>query len=128
MVKDVSLTWPIEEIPDKDTLFMWVNKKVLVQLRVQGDEIPGEIFREHGGALSTFWEKYATPDEARKWAKNPLENGNVRQIPPLQVEHAPDLVRRIRAHTNILGVETKGRKSEIRVKLSRIARWNIKVK
>ncbi len=67
MVKDVSLNWPIEEIPDKHALFMWANKKVLVQLRAEGEEIPGEIFREHEGARSIFWEKYTTPEEARHW-------------------------------------------------------------
>ncbi len=47
MVKDLHLTWLIEEIPDKDALFLWVYKKILLQLKVDEDEILGENFREH---------------------------------------------------------------------------------
>jgi len=132
VAEELPLNWPVEDIPDEDYLYMWVNSKLLIPLQAAPSEIPGEIFREHEGAMSTCWDKYATPSDALQWAKNPAENGiitlnvgDIRRIPPLEVVYAPDLIRRIQAHTNVYGVETKGKKSEIRVKLSRIASWKI---
>jgi hypothetical protein len=76
--------------------------------------------------MSTEWEKYSTPKEARDRAKKPADNGvivmiagEVSAIPRLIVRHTPDVERRVRAHTDVLGPKD----TEVRVKLSRISRW-----
>lgn len=51
--------WESESIPDVDLLFMRVHKAVLSE---NGEPIPSS-FRDHGGAMSTEWNKYSTPEE-----------------------------------------------------------------
>jgi hypothetical protein len=126
--------WVGENIPDTDFLYMWANRTLLNQLGADSGEIPPQIFREHQSAMSTFWNKYCTPEDAQNRAQKPNENGilelnvgQVRSIPPLQVIHDPDIASQNRAHTNVKGIETKGLKSEIRIKLSRIASWKIPI-
>jgi hypothetical protein len=134
MAAELLEEWSVEPISESDSLYIWVNRTILVQIGANQDEIPPQIFREHNGAMSTFWNKYYNPGEVQKRSKNPPENGiiefnvgNVLSIPPLQVIHALDIKTQNRAHTNVIGVETKGLKSEIRIKLARIASWNIKM-
>jgi hypothetical protein len=76
--------------------------------------------------MSTEWEKYSSPQEARDRAKKPADNGviqmvagEVSAVPRLTVKHTPDLERRVRAHTDVLGPKDP----ESRVKLARISRW-----
>ena len=52
--------WPVEDIPDGDKLFMRVHRNWCPG----GDLSPG-VFRDHGGGMSTDWERYSTPQEAR---------------------------------------------------------------
>jgi hypothetical protein len=74
--------------------------------------------------MSTDWEKYATPNQARARArKTPELNGivaliagEVRSIQGLSVEHAPILTNR--AHTEVFGLaEDEVEKTERRVHL-----------
>jgi hypothetical protein len=90
--------------------------------------IPPGVFRDHGGAMSTDWEKYSTAEEARLRGTDPSANGVI-SIPvgPTRseagqvVKHAPDLERRNRAHTDVIGEKD----AEARVRLRRIAGWEI---
>ena len=81
-------------------------------------------FRNHGEGMSTDWEKYATPRDTRRRARQPefnavvsLHVGSVRQLPEQQVEHTPDVERDNRAHTDVYGKKDE----EVRIKLRRIA-------
>jgi len=120
--------WLPEEIPDESQLFMRVHKNLL---KPNGKIAPG-VFRDQGGAMSTDWEKYRTPNETLSAAKNPSDNGvislpvrGVREIdcPDQEVTHTPSVELDNRAHTDV-----KGEKStEARVKLKRLAYWIIEV-
>jgi hypothetical protein len=48
MAEEPELSWPIEEIPETDELFMRVHRTFVVN----GALIPG-AFRDHGGGMST---------------------------------------------------------------------------
>ena len=111
--------WQPEQIPDGDALFMRVHE----HWRRDGFVSPG-VFKNHGGGMSTDWERYATPSQTRARAKDPKKNGvismivgNVRELPGQRVEHTPDIEHRNRAHTDVFGEKDE----EIRVKLRRIA-------
>lgn len=83
--------------------------------------------------MSTDWEKYSTPEEARQRAAEPAWNGIValiagvvRSIEDLVVLHSPDWERSPpnRAHTDVMGMEAETgtmpasvRKTMIRQKL-----------
>lgn len=115
--------WPIEEIPDEDRLFMRVHFENIVD----GEPGPG-AFRDHGGGMSTDWEKYSTPEESQGRAQRPelygvisLVTGEVRSIPSLTVVHEP--LDDNRAHTEVFG--EKRRDPEVRVKLTRMSQWEI---
>ena len=80
--------------------------------------------------MSTDWEKYSTPEEARGRAELPADNGvlslmtgDVRRIPPLAVQHSPDAETINRAHTEVLGPKTP----RLRIMLLRMFRWEIGV-
>ncbi len=101
-------TWPVEDIPNGDSLFYCVH----VSLVPQRVPVPG-IFAEKGSSLSTDWEKYATPEQARNYRKEPSKNGivrlqagAVRSIDGLAARHAPDYERQNRAHSEVLGIST----------------------
>lgn len=100
-----------------------------------GSLMPG-AFRDRDGAMSTDWEKYRTPQEARDAARNPNKNGviamnvgEVRKVesPRQEVEHTPlhghEELPDNRAHTDVRGEKTE----EVRMKLRRIATWVIRV-
>ena len=83
-------------------------------------------------ALSVDWEKYASADSCRRSAANPrdsgvvsLVTGLVREITGLSVRHDPiqpsDTMPGNRAHSLIVGEK----KPEVRLKLQRLARWEI---
>ncbi|HKG24248.1 MAG TPA: hypothetical protein VKB09_01305 [Thermomicrobiales bacterium] len=87
--------WPVEDIPDTDTLYMRVHRQWLRD----GNVLPGCFQNrpdEATGAMSTDWAKYATPNETRQRAKRPEMNavialnvGQVRAIPEQRVVHSP---------------------------------------
>ncbi len=111
----------IEEIPDKDRLFMRVHSNNTKN----GLLIPG-AFKNHNDGMSTDWSKYSIPEQTRQRAKNPSRNGviemsvkDVRAIPGQRVQHTP--IPSNRAHTDVLGEKDE----ESRVKFLRISRWAI---
>jgi hypothetical protein len=54
--------WPIEEIPDQDSLFYRVP---VAWLRPADLNIIPGVFRENKGSISTDWDKYSTAAETR---------------------------------------------------------------
>jgi len=113
--------WPIEEIPDQDRLFMRVHR-IFVS---QGKLAPG-VFRDHGGGMSTDWERYSTAAETLRRAAAPSNNGviqlvaaSVSAIARLTVEHTPIVSNR--AHADVFGEKT----TEVRLRLKRVAHWAI---
>ena len=133
-------SWPVEEIPDQDSLFYRVSVGwVRPDLKVA----PG-IFRENKGSISTDWEKYSTASETRARPGKPqrfailrLIAGPVREIDELTVSHSP--VQNVggnpdnRAHSDIFGLDAQasgttdlGRKEKIRTELKqRFNSWEI---
>jgi len=108
--------WETEEIPSADHIFMRVHACFLKY----GD--PVGAFRDQGLGMSTDWEKYSTPQQARNRAKKPNENaivklnvGKIRELLGLLVEHRP--IQDNRAHSEVVGEKTP----EIRIKLNRLA-------
>ena len=76
--------------------------------------------------MSTDWEKYASAVDTRNRGRRPAENGvlslpvgGVRSLAQT-VEHAPTEANR--AHTEVIGEKS----DEVRVKLRRIAVWQIR--
>jgi hypothetical protein len=90
---------------------------------LQSSGLGPNIFRDHKGAMSTDWAKYATPEETRQRARNPADNavvelpvGGVRHGAGQGVEHDP--LPDNRAHTNVIGDKTP----EARIHLLRLCR------
>ena len=115
--------WEPEFIPDRHRLFMRVHRIFMSH----GQPAPS-VFRDHQGGMSTDWEKYSSPEQTRLRASKPDENGvlslvtgKVRELPGLRVAHTP--IASNRAHTDVLGKKDP----EVRVKLSRIYKWEIPV-
>ena len=116
-------SWPIEQIPGKAKLFLRVHCRL-----VPHGLHPG-IFREQGNSMSVDWGKYSTPEESRRRATSPAENGivvliadGVRAIEDLQVTHDPDSIRNNRAHSGVRGISDPlsnpdVRKTRVRLKL-----------
>src|SRR5690349_19892275 len=114
------MTWPIEEIPDADQLFLRVHRKTWYR---EGQVDPG-AFTNHGGAMSCDWEKYGTAAITRAGSpRNPpeayvvvsLRAGPIRGIPNQTVVHSPS--EHNRAHSDVAGEKDP----ETRVKLRRVA-------
>ncbi len=120
------IAWQIEVIPDIDNVFMRAHRTHFRDGALQ----PG-VFRQHNDGMSVNWKKYATALDTRNGAtKNPNENavvnicaGRIREIPGLQVVHAPDMTRNNRAHSNVLGIPNRNTPElvEVRLKLLRIS-------
>jgi len=110
--------WSVEEIPDKDFLFMRVH---IINVR---DDIPTPgAFKNHGDGMSTDWSKYSTAQETLRRAKHSSKNGvikmivgEVRGLSGQRVEHTP--IATNQAHTDIFGEKDE----EIRIKFRRICR------
>jgi hypothetical protein len=106
MVDSATHSWPVEEIPDPDRLFLRVHAG---QLR-HGKLHPG-IFKVHEDSLSVDWERYSTAEETRLRALKDqrqtgvvaLIAGIVRSIENLQVLHDP--LPSNRAHSGVFGIE-----------------------
>ena len=122
MAGTLSTHWPKEGISDDDWLYMRVHVQWLLP---DGSPKPG-AFRNHppekkgGLSMSTDWSKYASPEDARRRARVPVENavirmrvGVVRRVPRQRVEHSPDVDHR--AHTDVVG--PKDNNLEARLKL-----------
>lgn len=135
------IDWPIEEIPDPDSLFYRVS---VGWLRPGDLRIAPGLFQENKGSISSDWEKYSTAAQTRSRPGRPerfavirMIAGLVREIDGLRVSHSP--VQNVegrpdnRAHTSILGLESPvsakpdlGRKLKIRTELQkRFNTWEI---
>ena len=117
------IVWPIEPIPDCDSVFMRAHSQHFSR---SGELQPG-VFRPHGGGMSVNWGKYASAEETRQQAtRAPDENAviklpvsGIRQVDPLRVEHTPTGNR---AHTDVNGIPDGGEDLvEVRVLLRRVA-------
>jgi hypothetical protein len=133
--------WPVEEIPNPDSLFYRVS---VGWLRPGDLKVAPGVFRENKGAISSDWEKYSTAIQTRSRQGRPerfavirMVAGSVREIDGLTVLHSPiqGAEGQIdnRAHTSILGLESPastkpglGRKEKIRTELQkRFGTWEI---
>jgi hypothetical protein len=129
VANEIILIWESEDIPDDAILYMRIHKNNLKS----GHPIINNVFRLRPNeiGMSTDWDKYSTPQETRKRAKNPLDNavialsvGEVRRIPNQEVIHSPvhaDLtaeppILANRSHTDVTGIKD----TEARLKFSRI--------
>jgi hypothetical protein len=121
--------YPIEYIDDNSKLYYRVYKSFYKKGKLKPD-----VFRELGEgeqkSMSTDWEKYSTPEESRRRAKTPEDNGIVHFISGklrslnLSVKHAPQNDNR--AHTDVKGNNCPIEKDvEIRLKLLDEIKWNI---
>ena len=125
--------WPVEEIPDGDMLYYRIHKRVLAEassnysVSVTKDYLPPAVFIYQGGDLSVGWEKHTTANKLLKRARSPSETGVVEfAAGPVRedghtVVHSPSQCNR--AHSSI-----RGNQPDVRVTLSRIARWKINIK
>lgn len=132
--------WPVEEIPDCDSLFYRV---LVAALRADRKPHPG-VFSENKGSMSTDWGKYSTARETRarpgspeKFAVLAMIVGKIREIDGLKVRHSPTQnVAELpdnQAHTDVFGLESQasadpdlGRKLRIRTELyKRFNKWEI---
>lgn len=115
--------YPVEQIPGKDFLFKFVNKKHYYE----GELIMSLVFKDIDGGMSTDWSKYANPSFTKNRARNPEDNGvlkmNVQEVRDLTltVEHTPKDDNR--AHTDVIGDKTQ----QIQLELSRISDWAISI-
>lgn len=120
--------WPIESIPNDDTLYMRVHKNMINPGSTNERPRPN-VFRDQCGSMSTDWAEYSRPEDTKNRGRVPDENavvlmnvGAVRDI-SLQVQHAPIQPRGSgipnRAHTEVIGDKSP----EVRVRLSRASCW-----
>lgn len=126
---DAIVPWRPEDIPDKDLLFMRAHRSYFAD----DGSIGVGVFRNHPteqDGMSTDWEKYSTPQEARDRARTPGDNavlkmvaGDVRGIPGQTVVHEP--LAHNRAHTEVFG--DKKPTPEVRVLFSRIVDYAIRL-
>lgn len=115
------MPWPVEDIPDEDSLYMRVHQ---ANIRADGS-FRTNAWNNHGDGMSTNWSRYSTPEDTRKdverFGKQPnkyavieLRVGQVRAIPGQSVQHSPEEDNQ--AHTDVLGKKDE----EARVRLGRI--------
>jgi hypothetical protein len=135
--------WPKEEIPNEAAMFMRLPRKL-----VPNNEVGPNVFREHGRGMSVDWNKYSTPEETRKRSRKspPQDNAvigmivrDIRGIESLEVEHDPVQENSFdeagaplepnRAHSEVIGISSDSaeKKTERRLKLSRIWHWEIRL-
>ncbi len=119
------LEWPVEEIPDGDSVFMRAHRDYF---HPDGNLLP-VVFQAHGEGMSVNWDKYASTEDTRKQArKDPDANAvismpviGIRQIDELKVEHTPEPTNQ--AHSDVFGLPQKSqrdRRDEMRRLLLKI--------
>jgi hypothetical protein len=124
--------WPVEDIPDSDTLFLRVHRQHIREDR----SVRPAAFQDRGDGMSTDWSKYASASTTRFHPlKNGPENygvlqmnvGEVRGVDALRVVHEPikdhPTLPDNRAHSEVFEEKTE----EVRTKLGRLAQWAIKL-
>ena len=133
-------SWPVEDIPDPDSLFYRIP---VGQLRADRTVAPGN-FKENKGSISTDWDKYSSAAQTRTRQGGPerfavlrMIAGLIREIDGLSLSHEP--IQHVvgqtdnRAHSSIYGLEFSsstvadlGRKLRIRTELyKRFNTWEI---
>lgn len=132
MVDDTSIEWDIELIPDEDNLFLRIHSNLLrFDFDFTKKKVPINVFRVHKVGMSVNWSKYSTPQKTLLEAREPEKNGviemntgKLRDIPPLDVIHAPNTENR--AHSNVINIpEKEPKKIKVRYNLSEISEWII---
>jgi hypothetical protein len=135
------LEFPIEEIPNQDTLYCRVHT---VNVDYEEPDPKKRIrliaFDPHpkgSTQMSTDWNKYSTPLKLQQLAKMPEKNGvvsfnvgEVRQTPyPLHVIHDPICTENLKnqAHTLVLDIPERKNDIGIRIKLRDICAWEIPI-
>ena len=115
------LAWPIEQIPDADSVFMRAHETYFRD----GELEPGVFTSKEGPGMSVDWDKYSSKEQTRQRAKKPEKNavislsvGGIRKIDQLDVAHRPELGNR--AHSEV-DLPTHEELTEIRFKLNRLA-------
>ena len=119
---DEGLGFPVEEVPDADSLFMRAHRDHLRDGSLQ----PG-VFVARDGGMSVDWAKYSTPEATRQRAKkNPennavirMEAGGIRSIDNLDVKHSPEIDNR--AHSDVNLPDKREDLTKVRMLLRRIA-------
>ena len=127
----MSESWPIEQIPDADRLFMRVHRNYIQN----SQPIPG-VFQNHGEGeqegMSTDWSRHSTAAQTKLRAVNPAWIGgviqmvvrDVRKIPRQTVQHAP--LPDNRAHTNVKGPKKESVEgTQVRYLFMSIWKWAI---
>ena len=118
------LGWPVEEIPDADSVFMRAHREYFREGALQDG-----VFQDRGG-MSVNWDKYASAETTKNQARGrPEDNAvismpviGIRQIDDLRVEHRPDMDTPNRAHSDVFGLPQKGEQlTKLRFLLGRIA-------
>jgi len=126
--ESIEAAWPIESVPDADTVFIRVHQNIL-------DEGGGAIskgafrYRDNGiggpRRISCDWSKYSTQTECRFRATVPAENGVVSlvvgQVRALKTSLLHEPLPHNRSHAGIGPEEDPAKETEIRLGLSRIA-------
>jgi hypothetical protein len=122
-VADEEIVFPIELIPDRDSVFLRAHK---TRMR---DGVPtGSAFTPKGNTgLSVDWEKYSTAQASREHGAIPADNailrmvaGDIRKIREgLDILHVPLPLNR--AHSEINLPENRTDQTQVRVLLGRIA-------
>jgi hypothetical protein len=116
-----SLEFPVEEIPDADSVFMRAHKD-----HFRDGTLRHSVFRAQDGGMSVNWDKYCSKEETKQQAKIPAVNavislpvGGIRKIRDLNVKHTPE--PRNRAHSEVNLPDNREDLTEVRVLLLRLA-------
>jgi hypothetical protein len=113
--------YPVENIPNGDFLYYRAHKSYF-----KNGVLTHGVFRDQQGGMSTDWNKYSSPEEARGRCSIPADNAiiklsvaGIRLIEQLSVVHEP--LPANRAHTEVFGEKS----TEARMKLMRLVEWAI---
>ena len=113
--------YPIEPVPDADSVFMRAHKNHLVN-----DSLGPGVFSPHYGGMSVDWKKYSTAEQTKMRGRNPKQNaviemnvGEIRAVPTLDVLHTPEPDNQ--AHCDVPLPEADEDLTEVRFKLIGIA-------
>lgn len=118
------LGWPIEEIPDADSVFMRARQEHIRD----GELLPG-VFKAQGDGMSVNWDRYASAEGTKQQARKDSDANavismpviGIRQIDELKVEHTPEPTNQ--AHSDVFGLPQKSqrdRRDEMRRLLLKI--------
>ena len=117
------LKWPIEEIPDADSVFMRAHRD-----NFRDGELQPGAFKDRGNGMSVNWDKYSSAQETKRQAtKTPDNNAvvimvvrDIRDIDDLKVKHTPQPLNQ--AHSDVHGLLSgREHRTEMRLLLLGIA-------